>query len=216
MNDSITFKPVLVPVMIDIPVQGLGIYSQITHTQRFKNQSKRIEIGNQIFRTYAERCCGYRRIGKVSGIRRSYSCFRSQIGIPSLYIFYHENALECFYVCGNSIHIEGFTLIFNQIVSYGRIAHLCSLMTGIGPQQTMHTHRIPINSICLLNISLFHSRHIIECLVKSYFIIHVNRQRPSATACDESDFFQIQSRYSGYFKISLKETSKRDISGRFA
>lgn len=44
MNNSITFKTVLIAIVIYITVNSLGIHSEITHAECFKNESEYLQI----------------------------------------------------------------------------------------------------------------------------------------------------------------------------
>ena len=44
MNNSITFKTVLIAIVIYITVNSLGIHSEVTHTECFKNKTECLQI----------------------------------------------------------------------------------------------------------------------------------------------------------------------------
>ncbi len=68
MNNGITFKVVLVTIMIDFPVKCIGIYSQVPYGQGFENQPESLHIINQILRAQTKSCGCYGRINEIPGI----------------------------------------------------------------------------------------------------------------------------------------------------
>lgn len=44
MNDSITFKTVLIAIVIYITVNSLGIHSEVTYAECFKNKTECLQI----------------------------------------------------------------------------------------------------------------------------------------------------------------------------
>ncbi len=65
-DDDIAFQIVLVPIMVDLPVYGLGIRSDIAHDHRFEQESERLEIVQEIGRSGIQEHRGYGRIEEMA------------------------------------------------------------------------------------------------------------------------------------------------------
>ena len=49
---GIAFKTILVPKVIDLPIQCFRIYTKIPYAHCLEKKSHRIEVGNQFLRSY--------------------------------------------------------------------------------------------------------------------------------------------------------------------
>ncbi len=58
-DDDIAFQIVLVPVVVDLPIYGLGIRSDIAHDHRFEQKSERLEIVQEVGRSGIQEHRGY-------------------------------------------------------------------------------------------------------------------------------------------------------------
>ena len=56
MNNSITFKSILIPIMEYLAIIGFSIYTQVTNAKGFKKQPHCFQIIKQVIRTEPQ-CC---------------------------------------------------------------------------------------------------------------------------------------------------------------
>lgn len=64
-DDDIAFQIVLVPVVVDLPIYGLSIRSDIAHDHRFEQESERLEIVQEVGRSGIQEHRGYGRIEEM-------------------------------------------------------------------------------------------------------------------------------------------------------
>lgn len=198
MDHSVAFVVHVVPVVVDISIQRFGVDPEIPDHQSFEEEAECVQIVYQILRAYPERCSRQGRVDEISRIGCADCGLRTQIRVPCAHILHDMQLPERLEILRHRLFGHAGPVIGGYLCRQEGLRDLASLIPGIRPEEHAHLLRIPPHTIHARHVSSDHGIDVVERLIQSHVLIHIDRLRPSSSAYEERQPVYIQIRASRY------------------